>query len=680
MTQDDYVSHFLNVLGDICDRARIVIKLEETWYSRSLFEYARKYHYKGIQVSGCLKKISRLASEANQTIPTLLGDLAGIFSTGATSAAEDSTPIYAYFTTIVETSLRMLHTQEWLNKEPREYLCCIFLVTRCLGGYPITIYSQFCTRVQDVLSSNLHLVRTVLKDPILGKHIARIAQLAMGKKDFISLIQDPQSLPLNIPVQSENFLKREVKKGLDGIVVNKDLRALFDINTEEEKNNLISDLSNIKPCNPRLINKLYALSNIGLQEKWASIFSNTRSIQQLAFRTWSNEQSVILTVKQMETKYASYLQRRKNDTRVKQIKDVKCITTYTQLLREEAWGIQMEGVTMPPQQEQTCVIPWQDVPYSKAGHAALISEQPGPSGHKPTERGMYTPYFGSITQMRAKRAPLQVVEVGSMVSSLKQLMELHGWVKGNTGLTHLIEKLIQEKTTLSIDELQKYTARVYSGAISHRLPCPALRRGGMANQNLNHSSFFKIVSDLALHFAKSGENYTICFQASLLYALSFVAHMTELGIPIEKSMALLFLCTACTWLIPPETFSLEDPKYKGVQLPHRIEQLHHKDIYTKYPLHTKVDENISYAVQMGRKFAAWIVNRRMIHKITALENRAMEESLIISFVNLSEFVHVMVPLFLKSFVFFCMVYDHMFFILKNDYYNEVLEGYIIIII
>lgn len=112
MTQDDYVSHFLNVLGDICDRARIVIKLEETWYSRSLFEYARKYHYKGIQVSGCLKRISRLASEANQTIPTLSGDLAGIFSTGATSAAEDSTPIYAYFATIVEASLRMLHTQE----------------------------------------------------------------------------------------------------------------------------------------------------------------------------------------------------------------------------------------------------------------------------------------------------------------------------------------------------------------------------------------------------------------------------------------------------------------------------------------------------------------------------------------------------------------------------------------
>lgn len=139
-------------------------------------------------------------------------------------------------------------------------------------------------------------------------------------------------------------------------------------------------------------------------------------------------------------------------------------------------------------------------------------------------------------------------------------------------------------------------------------------------------------------------------------------------------MALLFLCMACTWLILPETFTLDNPKYNGVKLPHRIDQLHHKDIYTKYPFHTQVDENISYAVQMGRKFAAWIVNRRMIHKITALENRAMEESLTISFVNLSEFVHVLVPLFLKSFVFFCMVYDHMFFIMKDDYYNEVLEG------
>lgn len=89
LTSDLYVQSFLKVLKEKCEEAGILIKLEETWYSRHLFEYSRRYHYRGAQVSSTLKKITRLASEANQTIPTLSGDLSGIFSTGASAAAED---------------------------------------------------------------------------------------------------------------------------------------------------------------------------------------------------------------------------------------------------------------------------------------------------------------------------------------------------------------------------------------------------------------------------------------------------------------------------------------------------------------------------------------------------------------------------------------------------------------
>jgi len=104
--QEGYISLFLTVLEDYCAQAHIVIKLEETWHSRNLFEYSRKYHYKGAQVSGCCKRITRLTSEANQVIPSLNGDLAGIFSTGATAAAED-TPRASYFCTVVEAALSL---------------------------------------------------------------------------------------------------------------------------------------------------------------------------------------------------------------------------------------------------------------------------------------------------------------------------------------------------------------------------------------------------------------------------------------------------------------------------------------------------------------------------------------------------------------------------------------------
>lgn len=58
LTQDQYIENYLRVLRNMCDQAKIVVKLEETWYSRHLFEYSRRYHYRGIQVSGCCKRIT----------------------------------------------------------------------------------------------------------------------------------------------------------------------------------------------------------------------------------------------------------------------------------------------------------------------------------------------------------------------------------------------------------------------------------------------------------------------------------------------------------------------------------------------------------------------------------------------------------------------------------------------
>jgi len=100
---------------------------------------------------------------------------------------------------------------------------------------------------------------------------------------------------------------------------------------------------------------------------------------------------------------------------------------------------------MPPQQEQIKVVPWETIPSHVIIRAILIKEQSNTPLSKTTTRGKYTPYFGSITRVRARRATLQVIEVGNLVSSLKQLMELHSWVKGNQNMTQFIETLTSEK-------------------------------------------------------------------------------------------------------------------------------------------------------------------------------------------------------------------------------------------
>lgn len=83
---------------------------------------------------------------------------------------------------------------------------------------------------------------------------------------------------------------------------------------------------------------------------------------------------------------------------------------------------------------------------------------------------------------------------------------------------------------------------------------------------------------------------------------------------------------------------------------------------------------MSYSIHMARKFAAWIVNRRVAEGVSSLENRALEESITLSFVNLAEFSRLQVPLFLQSFIFYCAVFDPLFFPATYQYFNKILDG------
>lgn len=266
-----------------------------------------------------------------------------------------------------------------------------------------------------------------------------------------------------------------------------------------------------------------------------SKFTGARSIQQATITAWENETEVINSVKTVEQANSSVLQSRTGGDCLRRLYLTKpmCLTDMAQTLREEMWGLPMEGITMASQQEQTKLYRWAEIPLAWAPRSILLMVDSSVAENPLITRGRQTSYYGSATKMRVRRAPMQVLEVGNIVSSLKQLMEIKGWDKGDEAMQQQIETLIQENTTVPLESLEMYTRQVYSGAISHRLPCQALRRGGMTNQNLNISSHIRILSDTALHYAKSGTNYTICFQSAFLYAISTLAQYQEMGIPIE---------------------------------------------------------------------------------------------------------------------------------------------------
>lgn len=103
-------------------------------------------------VSGDLKKVSRLTSEANQAIHTLNTVLAGLFSSGASLASDYITPLPAYILTVFEASLTLWRTHPEFLIRSDEWMAVLMMMNRSVEGYPTVLFPQIALRAtQDTL-------------------------------------------------------------------------------------------------------------------------------------------------------------------------------------------------------------------------------------------------------------------------------------------------------------------------------------------------------------------------------------------------------------------------------------------------------------------------------------------------------------------------------------------------
>lgn len=325
---------------------------------------------------------------------------------------------------------------------------------------------------------------------------------------------------------------------------------------------------------------------------------------------------------------------------------IYCVTLIAQKMRERIWKLHIEGITMPPQQEQTKLHVWKKIPESLWKNTILIQIKKTDED-KYTCRGPYNPYFGSHTGQRARKAPLQVIEVGSLISSIRMLLELLSWVNGDN-IQKLILICVEEKTSISMQELQKYLRQVYSGTITHRLSCPTLQGGGMANTNLTYSSWVKIISDTATTFAKKAI-ITTC--VSSLYSCRPSKNCLTCTRRFLKKISGEFTCSDCTWKIN-ERFTLDRVDYQGVPLANTVVDLRPRTQPKRvtYLKRTGVGA-AAFTIQTSRKVALWVID--IVHSTFGFRPKTGRRC----FLNPSELKHLDLQTFLEFYILYNYLYN-----------------------
>lgn len=104
----------------------------------------------------------------------------------------------------------------------------------------------------DLLTSALRLWQsTRIIDREVYLTMCKMIDLTKSRKTYFSmLIKDPFSIEIELPIQSENKVRRDLRSGLHDIVKNPALSNLFAKDSNIQETDLITDLVNLNPKNP----------------------------------------------------------------------------------------------------------------------------------------------------------------------------------------------------------------------------------------------------------------------------------------------------------------------------------------------------------------------------------------------------------------------------------------------
>ncbi|DAZ87892.1 TPA_asm: hypothetical protein [Girado virus 1] len=560
----------------------LILKAEETWYSMFLFEYSKKHFYKGLEISSTIKKVIRLGLDINDGIYTFSNALASIFSSGISIAGTDVIPDLAYYMSVFEASFLLDQvTNGYLTLQK---LIISMLISRELGGYPIVIYSLFTMKGNmDPLTNSVSLVKTLIENSNYSGLVLRFLDLRPSpNRDYLLLIKDPFSLNIGVPKQIENIIrsKNEVPK----IIKNQEILHLFsqDIDTEEE--NLIKDLLSIQPCNPRLYNYLYKLSNVSLREKITSRFTNTRSLMHLldTIDDDTGIYSFIDSIREYDDKMI-YLYNARFDTnenfddnfRLFTVENF-CSTETSQYLRNTTWGLNIEDVTMPAIHD--CYIITRSI--EKTDNSSSFTIYADPLSDKHNKRGLLTPYIGTNTRERIRRSNLEIIAIDNVVKSIKKILKIKSWIcnSNDTNLNSFINSLLYEKTNIDISELIPCQDSIIGGCLAHRLRDEVSPKGSMINSLSNFSTHIKIITDTALLFSKSAKDYSLCFQSILLIIIACLNLEYFYNSDVCGMFYTKITCYKCIHEIKDSVCTMdESSRYKGIVLKSKIDHISTKE-------------------------------------------------------------------------------------------------------
>lgn len=132
-----YIKLLLNSLDNLFERAGLKLKLQETWYSKNLFEYSKVRYHKSIRIDDSLKRLNRLIPDINEGFPSLQSLLTSNSTTTENLSRSCLSPCIPFF--IYSLELGNIFRRKGLldPKQDKIRLLALMNIPSIFGGLPL---------------------------------------------------------------------------------------------------------------------------------------------------------------------------------------------------------------------------------------------------------------------------------------------------------------------------------------------------------------------------------------------------------------------------------------------------------------------------------------------------------------------------------------------------------------
>lgn len=566
MSQEDARDVVIKHLQQRSHEAGLVLKPEECWSSDILYEYGKKLYYDGVPVPNFLKIFSRISDSTGEVYPNVYSRLACLSSSCLSASQSDYTSWPSVVGGIVVYVIEIVVLLPEEIYKNHQLVAAIGLVGPILGGLPspATLPSAMLRGVPDPLTFQLSLLKSAISIGVSKSCIHQVAKLQIPNEPrALALCSDPTCLNI-IPLRRpEIVLKTWIEESLSEMMGSSRVLRLMKMDITAKGEVLAKDLFNMEPKYPRLMSYLFTKSNVVYGLSMLDKFQKSSTVIGIS-QTMSMRSIIAQESRKFKDRLISSILA-PNTTKLNILDYLQgCSVVAADKLRQDTWGVKLEGVSMPFIAEQFHL--QETATSEEVARSIIFRPDTKLFPRQWTKRGSRPLYIGSRTHIKVNRGAITGLPEGKIGKMAEDLILTCNWIKlrGSVGgnMANLLLQLLKEKGVTS-----PTLPVIMGGTLTHRLPTASDDRAGLAG-NLNViSTHINFTTNYMTNFTKSQEDYTIHFQAAFLHGLNLLASKLHYGTLEPITYYLTTSCKTCTSLIEEGGFELTRPAaYKGIDL------------------------------------------------------------------------------------------------------------------